>query len=192
MELGIIISVYNESAAIASVLSKWRKELDCLQIDYRIYAYNDGSKDDSLEILHAQEKDFAGRLVVVDKPNSGHGPTILQGYKCAIKDGCEWIFQVDSDDEISPSYFSQLWEMRHNNDFVVGHRVHGPRSLMRRVVSFVSRLAVRLFYGKGIYDVNVPYRLMRVSEFSMIIESLPNSLFAPNVVIAGMAARSGL
>ena len=41
-ELGVIIPVYNESGAIASVLEKWRGVLDGLKIDYRIYAYNDG------------------------------------------------------------------------------------------------------------------------------------------------------
>ena len=191
-KLGIIIPIYNEEGAIASVLDKWRKALDRLCIDYYIYVYNDGSNDNSLAILCAQKSLFNGRLVVVDKQNSGHGPTILSGYRKAVEDGCKWVFQVDSDDEISPEYFADLWAARNDYDFVVGRRRHGPRTWIRRVVSSVSRFVVRLFYGSGVYDVNVPYRLMRANAFKPIFDALPDYLFAPNVVIAGMAARCGL
>ena len=49
--LCIVIPVYNEEAAIGTVLAKWSAELDRLGIDYTIRPYNDGSKDSSLTVL---------------------------------------------------------------------------------------------------------------------------------------------
>ena len=45
-----------------------------------------------------------------------------------------------------------------------------------------------MFYGKTIQDVNIPYRLMRVSSLKSIWELIPADTFAPNVIISGMVA----
>ena len=47
-KLCIVMPVYNEQDAIASVLKKWTTAMDALEIDYMIRPYNDGSKDSSL------------------------------------------------------------------------------------------------------------------------------------------------
>ena len=36
------------------------------------------------------------------KTNSGHGPTILLGYR--ENSDCAWVFQMDSDDEMGPEF----------------------------------------------------------------------------------------
>ena len=64
------------------------------------------------------------------------------------------------------------------------------QALPRKIISAVSRLTVKLFYGRGgIWDVNTPYRLMRVTAFAEIFHDIPSNTFAPNVIISGMAAR---
>lgn len=65
-------------------------------------------------------------------------------------------------------------------------------ALPRKIVSFVSRLCVRLFYGKSVWDVNTPYRLMRTSAFADFYSAIPPATFAPNVILSGLAARNGL
>ena len=131
------------------------------------------------------------RINVRDKTNSGHGHTILTGYREASKDGFDWIFQIDSDDEMGPDKFLELWNLRGCHDFIVGTRDGRVQTISRKAISFVSRLCVRLFYGKSIWDVNSPYRLMRVSAFKNIYDAIPDDTFAPNVLISGMAARKG-
>lgn len=98
-ELCIVVPVYNESGAIGAVLSKWSAMLDSHGIDWQLHAYNDGSRDNSSEILSAVAKRSNGRLVAHDKTNSGHGPTILLGYR-ENAEHCDWLFQMDSDDEM--------------------------------------------------------------------------------------------
>lgn len=130
---------------------------------------------------------------VHDKPNGGHGNTILTAYREAAADGFDWIFQIDSDDEMGPEKFGELWEKRDDYDFLVGIRDGRIQALPRKVISFVSRCCVKLFYGrKTIWDVNTPYRLMRVSAFKDVFSTIPLTTFAPNVIISGMVARKGL
>lgn len=188
-ELAIVIPVYNEEEAIGAVLDKWVAELDRLGIDYTINPYNDGSKDGSWDVILAKEQEYPGKVVGHNKANSGHGPTILQGYRDAAGEGYEWIFQIDSDDEMGPEGFAGLWENRDQYDFLVGTRDGRKQALPRKIISAVSRLSVRLFYGQGIWDVNTPYRLMRASAFQDVFRKIPSDTFAPNVIISGMAAK---
>ena len=182
--------VYNEEGAIAAVLKKWTDQLDTMDFKsaYEIHAYNDGSKDHTAEILAKCAKNLSGKVIVHNKPNSGHGPTILQGYRENVLKA-EWLFQIDSDDEMGPESFGRLWEERENYDFLIGIRDGRKQALPRKIISFVSRLSVRIFYGKSVWDVNTPYRLMRSSSFVEIFERIPANTFAPNVILSGMAAK---
>ncbi len=190
-DLTVVMPVYNEAEAIGPVLEKWTVMLDALNIHYRINAYNDGSKDATGEILAEISASSGGKVNGISKPNSGHGPTILRGYREAALNS-DWVFQVDSDDEMGPESFPKLWAARENYDFLVGRRDGRCQPFARKIISFISRLCVRVFYGKGIWDVNTPYRLMRATLFQKYYDSIPKDTFAPNVILSGLAARHKL
>ena len=191
-ELCVVMPVYNEQEAIGAVLEKWNAALKKLGMDYEIRPYNDGSRDGSLAVMREIAARLGPRINVRDKPNGGHGNTILTGYREAAADGFDWIFQIDSDDEMGPEKFGELWSHRNEYDFLVGTRQGRVQQLPRKVMSFVSRLCVRLFYGKSVWDVNTPYRLMRVQAFARFYDAVPLTTFAPNVILSGLAARYGL
>lgn len=188
-DLAVIIPVYNEHQVIEQVIKDWDLMLKELSITYEIHVYNDGSKDNTLAVLQSFAPKYPN-LKIHDKANSGHGSTILKGYRENIQ--AEWIFQVDSDNEISASYFRDFWNQRSGYDFIIGTREHHNRPLVRKGISFISLLLVALFYGKGIKDVNVPYRLMRSKKFALFFTSIPSDTFAPNVIISGCAVQSQL
>ncbi len=188
LQLAVVIPVYNEEACIAQVLGDWTAALDELKIDYRIIALNDGSRDRTQEILG--EMPPTPRLELVDKPNSGHGPTILMGYRSAVQ-AAEWVFQCDSDNEMPASHFKRLWEIRDSYDALFGFRTGRKSSIDRKIVSFLSRLVAGMLFGTGVKDVNVPYRLIRAEILEKIISDIPPDTFAPNIIISGMLCKSG-
>lgn len=192
-KLCVVMPVYNEQDAIGPVLEKWDAALKSLGIDYEIRPYNDGSKDNSLAIMRKVAERIGRGVNVKDKPNGGHGNTILTGYREAAADGFDWIFQIDSDDEMGPEKFGELWSRRNGYDFLVGIRDGRVQALPRKIISLISRCCVKFFYGrKTIWDVNTPYRLMRTSSFKDIYAKIPMTTFAPNVIISGMVARKGM
>ncbi|NQX84802.1 MAG: glycosyltransferase family 2 protein [Flavobacteriaceae bacterium] len=182
--LKVIIPVYNEEGAIGLVIEDWTNKLESLGIEFKIYTYNDGSKDNTSAILHglAETND---NLVVVDKPNSGHGPTILKGYKDNVD--ADWLFQVDSDNELKAEDFDKFWNARTDYDFLIGKRVNRISPLARIITTQISRMVVGLCYGRGVKDVNTPYRLMRVASFKNYLEKIPDATFAPNLIVSGIA-----
>lgn len=186
LELKIIIPVYNEEGAISAVIQDWTQMLSSLKIKFEIHVFNDGSKDGTLNILNelAKEND---KLVVVDKANSGHGPTILKGYKENLD--VQWLFQVDSDNELKANEFEKFWKARNDFDFLIGNRVQRNSPLPRVVTTAISRLVVGFFYGNRVYDVNAPFRLMRTSKFHDDILRIPDDTFAPNLIVSGIANK---
>lgn len=191
LDLVVVIPVYNEELSIAGVLRDWSAVLDSLGMKYVIAVYNDGSQDRTKEVLAETESALKGKILVVNKGNSGHGPTILQGYK-EYAPKSDWIFQIDSANEMQPDGFAELWSARGEYDFLLGYRGGRTQPLSRKIVSVVSRVTVRLFYGKTVWDVNSPYRLMKSSVFAPVFSQIPANTFAPNVIIAGWVGMKGL
>ncbi len=190
-KLCVVIPVFNQADSIRSVLDKWDEELSRLGADYEIRPYNDGSLDASLAVMKSLAATHP-RISVHTKEHGGHGQTILTGYREAVRDGFDWIFQVDATDEMGPGRFDELWSRRDDYDLLVGTRDGRKETWARRLVSAVSRGCVRIFYGRGVWDVNTPYRLMRVKAFAHYFEAMPLSTQTPNVLISGVAARDGM
>jgi glycosyltransferase involved in cell wall biosynthesis len=188
-DLILVMPVYNESECITRVISSWSDMLASLHIRYRLIVLNDGSRDDTAARLESFRTDK--NIEIIHKENAGHGPTILLGYRRAVQLS-EWVFQTDSDDEISPIHFRSFWKNRDGYDAIFGVRQHRSRSIARRAISQAARFAVRVLYSGGIHDVNVPYRLIRAAALKQLIASLPPDTFAPNVIVSGAIARSGL
>src|SRR5438045_4236221 len=90
-ELAVVMPIYNEEASISAVVREW---FDCLRIvcpNFTIFAINDGSKDETGEILASLEAEFGSPLRILGKANSGHGMTCREGYEMALAGGAEWI-----------------------------------------------------------------------------------------------------
>jgi hypothetical protein len=105
----------------------------------------------------------------------------------AVQDA-QWVFQVDSDNEIKAEQFDKLWSERKNYAAVIGIRDGRQQPFARKLISAVSRLVVRVFYGPGVIDVNCPFRLMRAEVLQQIMQKIPPDTFAPNVAVSGFFA----
>jgi len=187
-ELALVMPVCNEQACIVAVVQSWLDVLSRLNIDFRFIILNDGSTDGTEEALAVFEHDR--RLHVINKQNTGHGPTILLGYRQAVELG-EWVFQCDSDDEMKADYFPCLWEKRKEYHALLGKRAEYKQTRSRKFVSICSRIAIRLLYGSGVADVNTPFRLIRSNVLKQFVNQIPDDTFAPNILISGMLARTG-
>jgi len=189
LDLALVMPIYNEEECIVDVVNSWLDVLNALEVDYRAILLNDGSTDETAKAVDT----FAGnnRVEIVHKPNSGHGPTILMGYRRAVQIA-SWVFQTDSDGEMKAEYFPNLWRVREDYDALFGTREGRDQGLARKVISAVSRLTVRVLFGTGVKDVNTAYRLIRAGVLERIIKQIPDDTVAPNVIISGAMAKAGL
>ena len=99
--LYIIMPAYNEEKNIGTVIEQWYPVVERIGGDSRLVILNDGSKDATYKKIQNYQKNY-DRLIGIDKPNEGHGGTILRGYRYAVEKGADYIFQTDSDGQTLP------------------------------------------------------------------------------------------
>jgi glycosyltransferase involved in cell wall biosynthesis len=97
-KLSILVPAYNEERTIASIMEMLA--LKCA--DAQIIYINDGSKDRTLDILHAHARPTD---LVLTKPNGGKGSAIRMGLEHAAGD---FTVIQDADLEYDPSEISLL------------------------------------------------------------------------------------
>lgn len=181
--LYIVIPAYNEAENIESLISEWYPIIDQHNAKgkSRIVVINDGSTDDTYVKLKELAKTHA-HLVVIDKDNGGHGSAILCGYRYAIDNRADWIFQTDADGQTNPDEFREFWLLRDKYDAVIGNRADRKDGLGRKLVEKILLLILWLIFGVVIPDANAPFRLMRRELVEKYIKKMPEQYNLPNVL----------
>lgn len=182
--LYIVMPAYNEEENIEAVINDWYPVVERHDGEgkSRLVIVNDGSRDSTLEKARAlmAEKPL---LEVLDKPNSGHGPTVIFAYNYAIKSGADYIFQTDSDGQTSPAEFEQFWANRNTYDAIIGSRSDRQDGTSRKFVEKTLLVILRMTFGVRIPDSNAPFRLMKRELVEKYIGKMPEDFNLPNVML---------
>ena len=109
-KLYIVIPAYNEEMNITSVAREWHTVVETISEDSKLVIIDDGSKDSTYQVLTELSKELP-QLEVITKKNSGHGATVLYGYRYALEQNADYIFQTDSDGQTLPEEFYGFWEL---------------------------------------------------------------------------------
>lgn len=111
--VSVLVPIYNAASYLRQCLDSICKQT---LTDMEIICINDGSTDDSPEIIREYaEKDQ--RIKIIDKSNTGYGHSINVGIEAARG---EYIGIVESDDFVEPDMFEKLYRAacRHDSEIV--------------------------------------------------------------------------
>lgn len=191
-KLYIVIPAYNEQENIGNVIDEWYPIVEKYNgnQESRLMIIDDGSKDSTFTIIQEYAK-TRPLLLPMTKKNSGHGATVLYGYRCALEQGADYIFQTDSDGQTLPSEFSQFWEQRKKYDMVIGYRNNREDGLSRVLVTQVLNLVILVCFGTAVTDANTPFRLMSRESLMENIKYVPNDFNLSNVILSVVYAKKG-
>ena len=181
-DVAVVIPVFNEEKLIGECIDEWLNVLDSVNLNYEILIIDDGSSDATISIVERYGDNQNIQAII--KQNEGHGPTILAGYKRAVGIA-EWVFQADSDNEISPNQFSALWSRRQGQDAVIAWRQGRNQTTVRRLVTFFARVTTKVLFRCHLRDANIPFRLFRSETLTILLEKIPSDTFAPNIALSG-------
>lgn len=159
----IIIPTYNEKNNIGKLLG----QIFALRIeDLNILVVDDNSPDGTgklidklkinnpkLDILHRQEK-------------GGLGPAYIAGFKKALEQGADYIFEMDADLSHDPKHIPEFLKAINDYDLVLGSRyVEGGGvknwNLTRRLISRFGNIYARLILNLSVKDLTGGYKCYR-------------------------------
>lgn len=187
-KISIILPCYNESEALPTTVSELLKLLDYMSqenmIDKSSYLLccNDGSKDDTWEIinqLHSQDNRVKGISLA---HNRGHQNVLLAGLMFVI-DRCDAAISIDADLQDDPNAIVQMVK-----DFLAGKEiVYGVRS-SRTCDTRFKRSTAHAFYRfqrlmglETIYD-HADYRLLSNRALHLLSEYGESNLYLRGII----------
>jgi glycosyltransferase involved in cell wall biosynthesis len=157
--ISIVAPCYNEEAVIDIFLEKIFVVLEQLGRSFEIVFVNDGSRDNTLEVLKAKSKEYAGIRVINLSRNFGKEAALTAGIDAARG---EVVVPIDVDLQDPPELILEfVKKYEEGYDVVVGKRVD------RTTDTPAKRMSAELFYKmhNKISDIEIPhnvgdYRLM--------------------------------
>ncbi len=180
----IVLPIYNEEKIIEKVINELIDKTS--EFNIKIVLINDGSKDETKEKIE-KFKDV-NNVIIFNKQNEGHGQTILLGYKYAIKNDCDYIFQIDSDDQFYTEDIKEFLRKDFNENLIIGKRKKRKDKLIRLIITNLMKFIILIFHGVLVKDANSPFRLIRKSFLSKNINKIEDSII-PNILLSIIAAK---
>ena len=116
----VIVPTYNERENIEKIIRK----IFSLSGDYHLLIVDDGSPDGTGEIVKGLISEFPQRLFLRERKGKlGLGTAYILGFKWAIENQYEFIFEMDADFSHDPEDLNRLYDACANGaDMAVGSR----------------------------------------------------------------------
>ena len=156
--VSLIIPVYNESETILAVVDEATRVLDGLSQPYEMLVINDGSTDETAEVLsQAQESRPALRVLTIT-PNSGQSAAFGVGFR-----ECRGRIAVlmDGDGQNDPHDIPTLLDGLHDSDVCCGYRASRRDTWSKRLGSRMANTVRRWFLGDGIKDTGCSLKAIK-------------------------------
>lgn len=161
MKLSIIIPVYNEERTIARIIDRVISVTLPADVTREVVIVDDGSQDKTKEILTSYQNHPL--IKIFHQQNHGKTTALLLGIAKATGD---IILIQDADLEYDPAQYPILLApiLEKKSDVVYGSRFLGSIKKMliiNKLANIVSNVALRLFYGVDITDVNTCFKVFK-------------------------------
>jgi dolichol-phosphate mannosyltransferase len=166
----IIIPTYNEADNIVKIIN------ELLAINYKgvhieILVVDDSSTDNTAELVKGMN---LPRIHIIERPGKmGLGTAYLRGFKFAIENNYDYVFEMDADFSHDPKSIPDFLDKIEDYDLVIGSRyiegiavVNWP--LSRLMISIGASYYTRMVTFLPVKDVTAGFMCYKVSSLKQI------------------------
>jgi dolichol-phosphate mannosyltransferase len=161
----VIIPTYNEKENIEAIVRAVLGQAD----HFDILIVEDNSPDGTADIVRRLMKEFPTRLNMLERKGKlGLGTAYIAGFKWALAQGYDYVFEMDADFSHDPKDLPRLYEKCavEGYDVAIGSRyvsgvnvVNWPMG--RVLMSYFASKYVRLITGLPIHDTTAGFKCYR-------------------------------
>lgn len=160
--LSIIIPAYNEAKRLPLTLLDIDKRLAAAKFSYEILVINDGSHDNTAEIVTKMSRVVRNLHLVDNIVNRGKGGVVRQGMR--LGKGSVRLF-MDADNATTIDQFEQMIPFFDEGYGVVigdraiqGSTLEPPESVIRQIAGKLGNLWIQIFLLPGIWDTQCGFK----------------------------------
>ncbi|HAN18752.1 MAG TPA: dolichyl-phosphate beta-D-mannosyltransferase [Bacteroidales bacterium] len=158
----VIIPTYKEKENIEKMIRK----VFSLSLPFQILIIDDNSPDGTAEIIELLQKEFPEKLHLIQREGKlGLGTAYITGFKWAIENKYEYIFEMDADFSHNPEDLIRLHDACANKgaDLSIGSRYISGVNVVnwpigRVLMSYYASSYVRFITGMSIRDTTAGFK----------------------------------
>ena len=161
----VIIPTYNEKENIQLLIST----VLALPVSFDVLVVDDGSPDGTGELVRVMQSSHPDRIHLLERKGKlGLGTAYIAGFKYALSQGYEYIFEMDADFSHNPEDLVRLYQAcaEDGYDVAIGSRyvtgvnvVNWP--IKRVLISYFASYYVRLVTGMPFKDATAGFKCYR-------------------------------
>ena len=165
--LSVFLPAYNDAPSLPGLIEQTFAVASSLTDDFEVVVVNDGSWDNTDEVLGELSGRFGERLRVVrHHVNRGYGGAVRSGFQAAGKD---WVFYTDGDGQYDITELPRLVEaIAPGVGLVNGYKISRSDVFYRRWIGRIYLWGVRRLFGLRVRDVDCDFRIVKRSLLDQI------------------------
>lgn len=158
----VVIPTFNEIENIEAIIRK----VFSLSLPFDVLIVDDGSPDGTALKVKELQQEFPDRLHLEERKGKlGLGTAYIHGFKYGLRQGYQYLFEMDADFSHNPEDLVRLYEAcaLQGNDVAIGSRyvtgvnvVNWPMS--RVLMSYFASKYVRFITGLPIHDTTAGFK----------------------------------
>ena len=149
----VIIPTYNEKENIEKIIRA-------------VFALEGGSPDGTAGIVRGLQAEFPERLFMIERSGKlGLGTAYITGFRWAVGQGYDYIFEMDADFSHNPADLPRLYDAcaKDGADLAIGSRYCNGISVInwpigRVIMSYYASVYVRSVLGMKVYDTTAGFK----------------------------------
>lgn len=154
MDISVVVPLYNEAESLPE-LTRWiERVMTDNNFDYEIIFVNDGSSDDSMQVIHTLAQSNPRIHAISFARNYGKSPALNEGFRAAQGDV---VITMDADLQDSPDEIPELYRMitSEGYDLVSGWKKKRYDPLSKTIPTKLFNATARKVSGiKNLHDFN--------------------------------------
>lgn len=157
-ELSLFLPAYNEAENIKKTIGDVDKVLKKVAKKYEILVINDGSRDNTGEIVKKIMKTNKHVRMITHDPNRGYGGAFKSGL---YGSKMQLVSFIDSDGQFDYSEITKFFPLLENHDLVIGYRLDRRDPFNRKLNAYIWKLWVFLLFGLWVKDIDCAFKVIK-------------------------------
>jgi glycosyltransferase involved in cell wall biosynthesis len=184
--LSVVLPAHNEADNLPIVVPEVLSTLPRFCDEFEVIVVDDGSKDDTRQVLDWLARDNPQLRIEGHKVNRGYGAALATGFRSSTAD---FVMFMDSDRQFLIADLELLAPFVGKFDVVAGFRKERNDPLHRRVFAEVFNVTVRMLFGVHLRDIDCAFKVFRGDQIRSLDLTAPGALI--NTEIQAKLRRIG-
>jgi glycosyltransferase involved in cell wall biosynthesis len=166
--LSVFFPTYNEEKTIQDTIVKAKNILEKIVNKWEIIIVNDGSTDQTAEVVEKIIKNDSRIRIITHSPNRGYGAALKTGF---YNSQYPWIAFTDSDGQFDFKEIIEFIEKQKETgaDLVIGYYLDRKVSFGKKLTSKMWEFLVNLLFGLKVRDIDCGFKLIS----KKVIDKIP-------------------